>query len=379
MQQTIKCLTALLKSAVTGKEISGNTGYKEQFDSIIKLARAHEVSGIVAYAMIKNGLDSQTDSGIAEKEMFKASFNDTKNTYTYELAADLLSGAGIDFVPLKGFVIKNYYPERFMRTSCDVDILVHKEDFDRAVQTLKNAGFSQVSNVRYHDVSLLYGNTNLELHFSVCEDMSGADAYLEKIWDNLEAAGGRMYLETKDFFAFHHIAHMAHHFVCGGCGIRTFLDLWLLMRNNAFDPKVVRSTCEKAEIGRFYDAVTKLTRVWFEDGEHDGLTLKMESYLLSGGAYGSRLTGTAAGTVKHGGKFRYIVSMAFPPYKGMKILYPVLEKAPVLLPFCYIARVFGKTFCKSGASARKRVKGIEKQDVGFVKEVVSLMDDLELN
>ena len=266
-----------------------------------------------------------------------------------------------------------------MRTSCDVDILVHKEDFDRAALTLENAGFTQVSDVRYHDVSLLYGNTNLELHFSVCEDMSGADAYLEKIWDNVEAAGGRMYLETKDFFAFHPVAHMAHHFVCGGCGIRTFLDLWLLMRNNAFDPKVVRSTCEKAKIGGFYDAAEKLTRVWFEDGEHDSLTLKMENYLLSGGAYGSRLTGTVAGTVKHGGKFRYIVSMAFPSYKGMKILYPVLEKAPVLLPFCYVARACEKAFYKKGADARRRIRDISGQDAGFIKETASLLDELGLN
>lgn len=33
------------------------------------------------------------------------------------------------------------------------------------------------------------------------------------------------YQERPEFFAYHHLAHMKYHFVHGGCGIRTFLDL----------------------------------------------------------------------------------------------------------------------------------------------------------
>ncbi|MBO4954226.1 MAG: nucleotidyltransferase family protein, partial [Clostridia bacterium] len=33
----------------------------------------------------------------------------------------------IDFMPLKGAVIRQYYPEPWMRTSCDIDIHVKKD------------------------------------------------------------------------------------------------------------------------------------------------------------------------------------------------------------------------------------------------------------
>ena len=42
---------------------------------------------------------------------------------------------GIDYVPLKGWIIKNLYPKPDMRSMCDVDILIRDEDkkkiFDR--------------------------------------------------------------------------------------------------------------------------------------------------------------------------------------------------------------------------------------------------------
>ena len=35
---------------------------------------------------------------------------------------------GIDYVPLKGWIIKNLYPKPDMRSMCDVDILIRDED-----------------------------------------------------------------------------------------------------------------------------------------------------------------------------------------------------------------------------------------------------------
>ena len=46
---------------------------------------------------------------------------------------EALEKAEIPFLPLKGSVIRKYYPEPWMRTSCDIDLLIHKEEADNVV------------------------------------------------------------------------------------------------------------------------------------------------------------------------------------------------------------------------------------------------------
>lgn len=369
----------LLKSAVTGEEIPEDIDYEPLFDSIIKLAKAHEVFGIAAFAMLSGGLNDPENRRLAKKNVYEASFIDTKNNYTYKLASEALNDAGIQFVPLKGTLIRKLYPESWMRTSCDTDILVREKDFERAVALLKQAGFTQNGNLNYHDMSLIYDNTNLELHFSICEDMKCIDLLLKKVWDYVAHKENCMYLQTPDYFAFHHIAHMAHHFICGGCGIRPFLDLWMLKRNNAYNPDAVRKMCESSKIDVFYDAAMQTIDVWFENAGHTELTRRIEKYIITGGAYGYYPNGAAASTARSGGKVRYLLALAFPSYSSMRVLYPVLNTAPVLLPFCYLVRLFQKTFGKKNSVSKQKYKVIKGQNADLIKEVGALIKDLELD
>ena len=55
----------------------------------------------------------------------------------YENLCSAFEKAQIPFLPLKGSVIRKYYPEAWMRTSCDIDILVHDEDVGRAKEIQK--------------------------------------------------------------------------------------------------------------------------------------------------------------------------------------------------------------------------------------------------
>ena len=50
-----------------------------------------------------------------------------------------LDGANIPYVLLKGAVIQHLYPEAWMRTSSDIDVLVHEEDLDAAVKAIRTA------------------------------------------------------------------------------------------------------------------------------------------------------------------------------------------------------------------------------------------------
>lgn len=376
----VQCLIALVKNAITGESLPFDMDFESSFDSIMRLASSHEISHLASYSLINGGvLNDEAHLKFAKKQVYDASYRDTKNGFTLELARNLLESEGIDYIPLKGTIIKNYYPECWMRSSCDIDVLIKKNDFDRSVELFKNNGFEFDGYLNYHDVSLIYDDTNLELHFSICENIRSMDSLLKNVWNHADQKTRHGYEEDHDYFVFHHIAHMAYHFLAGGCGIRPFIDLWILRKAGFFNSANVKSFCTAAKIGEFYDGVWALVDVWFGDHEHSDITSRIEKYILTGGAYGYFPNNAAAYTVRNGGKWRHIISLAFPRYGSMRVLYPVLNRAPILLPFCYIYRLFEKTIGRNSAKAKKKYRIIKDQDSKFVKEIAILMKELNLD
>ncbi|MBR4761903.1 MAG: nucleotidyltransferase family protein [Clostridia bacterium] len=380
MEGTIKCVTALIHSALTGEKVDFPGGLDDDYSKVIRLARGHEVAHLTAFAMLNCGLlKDEENIKSAQKLVYDASYKDTKNRHAYELAVKALNDAQIPFVPLKGVIIKEYYPESWMRSSCDVDILVHKKNFKRAFAMFKNMGFTLDGDLNFHDVSLIYDDSNLELHFSICENIKNIDSVLKDVWDYTVKAEGYQYFENNDYFMFHHIAHMSYHFLAGGCGIRPFVDFWLLSKKNFFDESAVLELCKKAKIYDFYINVKHLTEVWFEGAEHSETSKRLENYILTGGAYGCFPNNAAAYTVRNGGKLKFLLSLAFPPYRNMKVIYPILNRVPVLLPLVYAYRIFQKTVSRNSGLAKQRYEVIRSQDKEFIKEVASLIKALKLD
>ena len=56
-------------------------------------------------------------------------------------------------------------------------------------------------------------------------------------------------------------------------------------------------------------------------------------------------------------------STAFPPFKSMKVLYPVLSKKLgfFLTPFCYLHRI-GRLLCKDRKFTKKRLSYMKKKN-----------------
>ena len=264
-----------------------------------------------------------------------------------------------------------------MRTSCDIDILIRQNKLEKAISALKKAGFEVIGDRGYHDVSLLLDDANLELHFSICEDIDYIDPLLKKVWDYTVRDGEYRYLLTNDFFTYHHIAHMLYHFLTGGCGFRTFLDLWVLRRAGFFDENEVYEFCEKAKISVFYRSVIEATEVWFEGKEDNDLIDRIKKYVSAGGIYGNFSNNAAVYTTMSGGKMKFVFNLAFPNIQKMRLLYPELNKYPILLPVCYVRRVIKKVFGGDDRPLQK-IEIVKKQDSNLIKSVSDLLSDLEI-
>ena len=186
------------------------------------------------------------------------------------------------------------------------------------------------------------------------------------------------YRETPEFFLFHHIAHMSYHFVAGGCGIKPFLDLWLLCKNGYCKEEKITPLLRRCGLISFYLSVSDLTDVWLEGKEHTELTRQMEAYILSGGVYGNSENSNAAGAARKKGRFRYLWSVAFPPYRTMRVIYPSLRKHKILLPFCNIHRFFSKLFGRDRKRVRSRWKAAMNQDANRIRSAEELLQAVGL-
>ena len=251
-----------------------------------------------------------------------------------------LSGAGIDYILLKGAVLKAMYPEPWIRTSYDVDILVREESLDQAVKAIEAATEFQYTKRNYHDVELLSDRMQLELHFSVKESMDNLDAVLEEAWSNAEPTGnGTQWRFTPEFQVFHIFTHMCYHMTHGGLGIRPFIDLWLLRRKTSYSEGKLREMLEKCGIERFYDNCLRLSEIWLEGAPEDCSLDALEKYCLEGG-----VLGTAHNTVISNQRNRnganYVFSRLFVSREIIESTYPKAKKYPVLIPFYQVKRWF---------------------------------------
>ena len=147
---------------------------------------------------------------------------------------------------------------------------------------------------------------------------------------------------------------MAKHFLNGGCGVKPFIDLYIL-NNLGWDRVAIDKLLEQGGLKVFESQALALAKVWFGGAEHTHLTCEMQDYLLAGGVYGTVENKVAVGQAKKGGKFRYAVSRIWLPFDNLKFQYPVLERHKILVPICQVRRWFRLLFKGRSATSSQEI------------------------
>ena len=349
---TNRILFALLRSAICGKPLSD--AEKAQFSdahlpALAELAKNHDVIHLLALGLKQNalGVEKQAELG---RHILLAAYRQEQQSAVLEKLCRILESAEIAFLPLKGAVLREYYPEGWMRTSCDLDILVREQDVERAAAVLVGEGGYARGKKGSHDISLFAPNkTHVELHHKLMEEgrANSAAQVLNHVLERARVRDNcRYWHEMPDeLFYYYHIAHMAKHFVDGGCGIRPVIDLWLLDTIPDVDKKKRDELLAAGNLLVFANTVRKLSRVWFENEEHDPVTRQMEDYILRGGVYGNIENYVIVHQQKKGGRIKYALSKVFIRYDQIKFLYPILQKHRWLTPFMQVRRWCRLIFC----------------------------------
>ena len=346
IDRAIKALLDLVRNEIFGNEISSQTKNlitEEFLKDLYKLSRAHDLAHIVGDSLDKNGLiDENSEVGKRFlKEREKALFRVVQTDIEIETLFSVFDGAGIPYIPLKGAVIRPLYPETWMRTSCDIDVLVKREDLQRAMDVLEAQAFYKKGDIATHDASVYSpSGVHVELHYDLTDSDSKPEerALFDKVWDLAKKTDGERYDMPEDLSYAYFISHMAKHVRFGGCGIRSFIDLWLINHKTEYDREKREETLKKCRLLKFAQCVENLSNVWFEDAEGDDLTCELAEYVLKGGVYGSFENRVQTQQAFKKNKFSYLLTRIFLPYDVLKFRFPILQKHKWLFPFCQVAR-----------------------------------------
>lgn len=354
METVVRAMMNLIACEVCGKEFDARAFSlsDEELAWLYKLSKTHDLAHLVGDALIKNGLIHNAEiKAKFEKQLMLAVYRREQLDYELTRLCEALEKAQIMFMPLKGSVIREYYPEPWMRTSCDIDVLVREGDLERAVSYLSdNLGYRRESQDS-HDVSMFTeGGVHVEVHYDLVEDgrVNSVVSVLKNVWDTaVKSDNGSYHYEMPDeMFYFYHIAHMAKHFVgTGGCGIRPFLDIWILNHRISFDREKRGALLSEGGLDVFAKQAELLSEIWFGNAEHTEITRQMEEYILRGGVYGTSENRIAVQQQKRGGKVKYALSKIFIPYDVIKFHYPVLQKHKWLTPVMEVRRWGKLIFC----------------------------------
>lgn len=353
-------LITLLRAGICGGEIDNATKEninEENLEKLYKLAQSHDVAHIVADVLFKQSLMPDGEIAVRYKRSLMMSILRYQQlSFELNRIRALFEENQIPYMPLKGSVLRKYYPEPWLRTSCDIDILVNRKDLQRAADLLVHKFNYATARKGSHDWSFFSGdNAHIELHYDLIEQEALSKnqprhkwntAYLGDIWSYSAPADHKSseYKMTAEMFYYYHIAHMAKHFESGGCGVRTFIDLWILNNKFEYNRNEAEKLLSESGLLQFEHGVRTLSEVWFSNAEADELTKATESYVLKGGVYGNTENRVAFQQNKRGSKLKFAISRIFLPYEFLRFQYPVLQKQKWLLPICQVRRWFRLVF-----------------------------------
>jgi hypothetical protein len=292
-----------------------------------------------------------------------------------------LSAAGFDAIPLKGWLLRKLYPDITRRSMADLDILVRNFDYGRLEAIALKLGYTSSGDTAWKHVNFhkTEDDANVEVHRRLTDE-SGAVAKWEKdIFSRAVPEDGEKHIfrmSDEDFYIFH-MLHLLKDFGNGKIGLRRIADTWLyLSRFPDMNGQYLEKQFADMDISAFVEKMETLADVCFGGKAPDEDSELLIRHACNFGIFGTvrayklgRIARMSKKTMR-GGKLRSAVSSVFLPYGRMKAHYPVLKKAPILLPYCWCCRIARYRHNLHSKLKRLDYSDIDRKEFDYMKKVL---------
>lgn len=352
------------------------------WDTLYQLAAHHNVLTLIYPAISQFTIPEDIKSEFIHHNNLIIA-RETRQEIEAQRIFKLLSDAGIRFIKLKGIFIKNLYPAPYMRSSADVDICMTKEDREQARSIMQQAGYTLKTSIDYADE---YNKDNFylyELHSAIVTKKAPyAQLFSDPFSKSVKDSHENSYVLCPEYFYLHLVLHLLNHFLTGGCGLRQLCDLYVFEKTHPnLDLDFVSKALKAYELTRFFNTIRKLTFDLLEDKPLSQDEADIADFIFKSGEYGSVnlkhiawLDDDKNVTWTFSKKCRYFLGLWFPGVRTLKKRYPVLEKAPILLPICWVRRIFYTIFFKRSAikGQQREIKRLNSQELKEAKRIRKL-------
>lgn len=352
-------ITGLVRSAVNGEKTVLPNDFN--WSAALRLAKRHQIIPLIYYGIINSEIRIPEDVfAQIENISYKSIAVSHSQLYELENLYRAFERSGIEYMPLKGAVIKQLYPRPEMRTMGDADILIKTEQYEKIRDIMRNAGFKEADESD-HELIWNKSNIHLELHKRLIPTYNkDYYAYYGDGWKlAVPDTGSRYKMSDEDTFIYI-FTHYAKHYRDGGIGIRHITDLYIyLSAKPDLNKKYIEAELKKLKLLDFYNNTLHTLNVWLNGERSDEMSDFITEKIFESGSYGTYKAHIMSGAVrasKSGGNVRIkrIVKLIFLPYKYMCDKYPVLKKTPFLLPLMWLVRIADVIFNKRDKIARQR-------------------------
>ena len=345
-------LLALLARAVG---VENGARAEEDPRTLCTLAKKHSVCNLLYAAVKEDESFPKPLLAFLERELFATAHPQLLQEQEAQVLFARLREENIPFLPMKGIVMRPLYPRPELRVSCDVDVLYDKRERRRVDGLMRSLGYTCEASDPNHDEYHKPPCVAIEMHRNLLSDFQTVDDYYADVWSRLLPVSGSEFRMSDEDFYIYQTVHSMKHYVGGGTGIRSVLDVFVYLRAK---PELDRSylACELDKLGLrpFHEVLERLSFAWFGGEELTEDLVPVSEYILGSGTYGlatQKAANVAART--RGGKIGYLFSRAFPSYRFMREKFPSLARFPVLLPFFWIYRLVFAMFARKKDASRE--------------------------
>lgn len=277
--------------------------------------------------------------------------------------ASRLEQAGIWYMPLKGAVLKDYYPRFGMRQMSDYDILFDPDRSRDVREIMESMGYTVKDFGKdHHDLYSKPPMYVIEMHRKLFDlPRNAAYIYYENVKERLipdEKEPYRFHFSLEDFYVYM-LAHEHKHYSAAGTGLRSNLDIYVFWKRfgDTLDRNYIAGELEKLSLTEFEQQSRELAMSLFGGGELTEEAREiLENHLLSG-TYGSEEHRVAYGSRQTGGRLGYALRRLFLSREMIQFHYPLFWRYKVLLPFLPLYRLF-RGMALDGTRVRSELRAV---------------------
>ena len=331
--------------------IDGNIPERDKVEQmnlteVYRFGSFHMLGALLAMALESAGYKDRNSIAALTNSLKKNSLFDLNRKAIF----DRFEQEGIWYMPLKGAVLRDFYPKYGMREMSDNDILIDPDRAEDVRRVMEAQGFQTLSyGIGNHDVYFKEPSVGFEMHKELFEELffDRFGSYYRDVKARLvKDPGNRFgYHFTPDDFYVYLIAHAYKHYSGGGTGLRSLLDTYVCLKKLPLNMDYIRQETEKLGIRDFEEQNRNLALHVFNGM---GLTADEKALLdelCSSGAHGTAAH-RAEKQIAKKGRLAYVLSRLTLPRQEMQRHYPVLKKAPALLPLFWGYRLIHGFFFK---------------------------------